>query len=277
MFFFNFKYLYSTQNKGNFSFDLNLVSQLAVMNGYDPHAITQNMASFVKHPIVTLNDTAYDYKTCQRLVRLQINYLINRHMLDTKFTPNQLVSLALPLRNEKVFANVIEELIAHRYFDILCHTCQNDVESIAVAIVHVLCNFVYVKNVINVVNAPVLPPLPSLNAFLSSLVDFQQKFLRDLCGEDMELVENGFPPYNNITELAKNSYILGFYLTGDMRRVCLKNKISETTLYYAIKTMCVVLSAINNLVGVFEDDSLIKRAFIQCEDTMTKRFKLIRN
>jgi hypothetical protein len=262
--------------KGNFSLDLNLISQLSVMNTYDSNSI-KKFKSFVKNPIIKLNDDDYDYMTCKKIANLQINYLMSKSILDAKFNPSNQVLFSLPLRNEDVSQNIIGELIVKNYFDRFVIECNNDIEEIAKKIVNVLSHFIAVKYLLPTTSDTniLLPELPSLTKFLNSVAKYQSAYIRNFLNDKIEAVKASFPSFHNEINYPKNSYILDFYMKGKINDIKEINKVNETRLWYSLKSFRTVLRTINKSV-TFPNIS-IRQAFRICEDSMDERFKLIIN
>jgi superfamily II RNA helicase len=88
--------------RGSFSLDLDLILQVSVMNSFTSNAM-KILKSFIKNPLtkLTLNDC--DETTCIDLTRNQINYLINKSLIDNQFRANMNVNQILPLRNENKY------------------------------------------------------------------------------------------------------------------------------------------------------------------------------
>jgi superfamily II RNA helicase len=262
--------------KGNFSFNLNLITQLSVMNTYDSSSV-KKFKSFVKNPIIRLNDDEYDYMTCKKIASLQLNYLINKSMIDTKFNPSNQVFFSIPIRNEDVTQNIIEELIKQNYFDRFVNECENNHEEIATKIVNVFSHFIAVKYLLptTIETNIALPEIPSLTKFLNTMQNNQSAYIRNFLNDKVELAKAAFPYFNNELNYPKNSYVLDFYLNGKKDDIKEFNKVNETSLWYSLKSFRTVLRTINRSVTF--PDKFVKKAFEHCEDTMTDRFKLIIN
>ena len=262
--------------KGRFTFDLNLISQLAVMNTFDSSSI-KKLKSFVKNPIVKLNNDDFDRMTCKKIVNLQINYLISKSVIDARFNPSNQVFISLPLRNEDLVQNIVEELIKQSYFDRFVGECENDGKEIAKKVVLVLSHFVAVRYhyAAKIDKSIVLPELPCLNEFMKKMHDYQSAYIGQFLNEKMYSVKDAFPSFDNKPNYLKNSYILKFYLNGNLNEIKSENQVNETKLWYSLKSFRIVVRTINKSVNF--PNFFVRQAFRHCEDVMTARFKQIIN
>ena len=102
--------------KGQFSFDLNLIIQLAAMNRQTGQKSIQNLRSFVNNPILRLTCNSYKPEFCWQIVQLQVAYLFKKKLIDENFHASDKSNLIISMRNEKFNIELIYDLINSEQF-----------------------------------------------------------------------------------------------------------------------------------------------------------------
>ena len=244
--------------KGVFSLNVNLLTQLSIIHTYNPN-IMNAFNSFINNPIIKLSSKDYDLKTCQRSVYIKIQYLIHRFYLDSNFKPSITKSKALILlRNEKVPAMVLIDFIQTNFFDQIFESKTN-IEEIANKLCIVFCHFLthqffqseQVAAFEKSQKYIVLPELGQLREYLKKLSLEIDDYVKSFLGpeDNFELYKQGFPSFFRMMTMPKNSFVYDFFLTGNLDAVVQKNYISENCLWYAMKNLRYVSRVIRPLMG----------------------------
>jgi hypothetical protein len=193
------------------------------------------------------------------------------------------VNAVLLLRNENVASSIVVELISSRFFN---HLIEKDTNSNLVEISNriclVICHFCCVKYILpshqSFFSNIILPDLLDLKHYLrrekQKLNDLIQKYAT-LTLEETELLERGFPNYEEILNLPKNSYIYDYYISGKLGEVLINNQVSETYMWYSMKDLRYLMNAIYPLFQMKE--KVIVDAFQYCNEKINQRFFKISN
>ena len=105
---------------------------------------------------------------------------------------------------------------------------------------------------------------------MKKMHDYELAYIGKFLNDKME----SFPFFDN-KNYPKNSYILRFYLNGNLHEIKSENQINETTSWYSLKSFRVVVRTINKSVNF--PNFFVRQAFRHCEDVMAARFKRIIN
>jgi superfamily II RNA helicase len=260
---------------GRFSLDMNLILQVAAMhNSKANNCPLEILKSFVESPILKLTSRDFNSEGCKQIVKLQVNYFLNRKLIDENFLLSNKANLILPMRNENVLINLIHDLI-----DFGCFNDRNCAESEIMIILSHFVNVIYIHKTHAKVSL-ILPKHEKLMDFLKLEQSRLDKFLRD--NEDLDntfLTENlahSFPSYYATLNLPKNSYIYDFYMHGNMQEIADINDVDEGKLWYAMKSTRALLTVINNCIKYYNNPH-ISKSFMNCLKRTTECFEKIEN
>jgi hypothetical protein len=194
------------------------------------------------------------------------------------------VNAVLLLRNENFASSILVQLIGSQCFNNLITKDTNDkLEEISNRICLVLCHFCHVKNILpshqSLLSNIILPDLLDLKNYLKrekqKLNDLIQKYAI-LNLEETELLARGFPNYEKILNLPKNSYMYDYYISGKLEEVLINNHVSENNLWHSMKDLRYLMNAIYPLFQM-KQNMVIVNAFQYCNKKINERFFKISN
>jgi hypothetical protein len=103
---------------GQFTLDLNLILQLLAMKQNGNSNAVKAFKSFVASPLLMLSSPGFNQDDCKRIVLLQISYLLQRSLIERDCSlKSGGAGLIIPMRNEKMLINLIQNIIQEKYFD----------------------------------------------------------------------------------------------------------------------------------------------------------------
>jgi hypothetical protein len=274
--------------KGRYTFDLNLLLQLSVINSYDNKSI-KFLKSFVDNPIIRITNSDYDAQKCRELVRTQLNFLMIKKFLDSDFKPYNSVNLILPLRNFDANSSplfVLHDLIQRKYFDKLSVKFNGNLDKLENHFIILLSHFIDVKYIplvqrqFSSIQRILLPELDDLKEFLVeenlNLLSYLDKLKTEsVFSLEISEIKKAFPVYYTTIYLPKNSYIYDYYLNPNLDLIDQINNINESRLYYAYKSLRIVLAAIKP--HLWQSDRSVFAAFCRLQANVLDKFKKITN
>ena len=272
----------------DFSYDFNNILQLSMLN-FSNNENMKFVESFIKYPFSRLCG-----EKCienNELARLQIMYLMEQGYLNADFIPNKLANLVLPLRLEDCNIFLVSELVRNKIFDKMLDLNENSksLEMNCNKVINALSYFTKIE-LINptliesIEKEIILPNIPDVDYFLKSHNMKLDSFFNwalvkdDVSAEVLKSKKSYFKktfPYYQV--VLKNSYIYNFYTHGNIERIENVNNINRTSLWYAIKTMRILLETLLRYVKTHEQNNSLSRIIDECNEKMKKRFETIIN
>ena len=268
-----------------FSFDLVNILQLSMLNLSNNNNL-KFLNSFVKYPFSELcNDTIISN---HEILRLEIIYLIEQGYLSEEFRPEKLCNLILPLRLEDCNIFMISELVRNRIFDRIINSSdlENNCKNLIIALSYfthpVFINRLTVESIPKEI---LLPKIAAIDAFIeehNSKLDsfFNWAFVKDCNSNELINQKKSYFqaifPYYNISP--KNSYIYNFYNDGNQDRVEKLNNKTVTSLWYALKTIRILVETLLRYVKNHDNNNInFIKVLEECNEKIKKRFESINN
>ena len=273
----------------DFSYKLINILQLSMLNCLT----NENMKfldSFIKYSFTRLCD-----EKCipnNELARLQIMYLMEQGYLDADFIPNKLANLILPMRLEDCSIFLVSELVRNKIFHKMLDWNGKKLKPSEMNCNKVINALSYFTNISlidpslieSIKKEIILPNIPDVDCFLNSHNNKLDSFFNwafekdDVSDEVLKSKKSYFKktfPYYQL--LKKNSYIYNFYVHGNIERIENINNVNRTKLWYAIKTMRILLETLLRFVKNYEHNSGLLKIIDKCNKNMKKRFESIIN
>jgi hypothetical protein len=241
--------------------------------------------SFVKYPFSELwNDTVISN---HEILRLEIIYLIEQGYITKDFKPEKLCNLVLPLRLEGCNIFMISELIRKKIFDkiIDSNDLENNCKNLMIALSYfTLPVFMNPSIVESIPKQMLLPKIAVIDEFIEEhniKLDSFFNWAFDEDGTHSELINQKksyfqtiFPYYKNSP---KNSYIYNFYIDGNLDRIEKLNNKTVTSLWYALKTMRILVETLLRYVKNYDNNQNFTKALEVFNEKIKKRFESINN
>ena len=267
-----------------FSFELVDVLQLSMLN-FSNNDNLKFLNSFVKYPFSELcNDSVISN---HEILRLEIIYLIEQGYITKEFRPEKLCNLVLPLRLEGCNIFMISELIRKKIFDkiIDSNDLENNCKNLMIALSYfTLPVFMNPSIVESIPKQVLLPKIAVIDEFIEEhniKLDsfFNWAFVEDgthseLINQKKSYFQTIFPYYKNSP---KNSYIYNFYIDGNLDRIENLNNKTVTSLYYALKTMRILVETLLRYVKNYDNNQNFTKVLEVFNEKIKKRFESINN
>ena len=269
--------------KGTFSFDINLLLQIAAMHTYNSNAL-QTLKSNIENSILKLNSNDYQPIKCRLYADIKVQNLILNKYIDVNFHPiNQdKINAILLLRNESLASTILVDLISSEYFDQIVNSVE--IEDISAKIYIILCHFCRCKYILPSHQSTIiankleiiLPKIPKLNDYLELEKEKFECFQKKFTSKDIEIEINkrGFPSFYPIS-MPKSAYIYDYIISGKLEKTVEYHCVSINKIWYALKEIRYILDAIKPLLK--KKPPTILKAFENCNATINKRFFDINN